>query len=226
MQYEEDKLASRRYGHKPVPIRWDEEYLKRRKLLHQLFKPSEPLEAARLLAFELRRVRKARGISLAEVAAQTLISKRSLEAIESGKLEDLPGGFYLRNYLRSYARHLQFDDSVVQKAFSTTAAVTAEIVPRFSSEPASYSANESFVEAKHRSRLPKFGEYLLYFILSKSERISVIGDLEEEFAVVQLKFGETAARIYFHKQVITSVLPFMVKSGLRFLSRLVTFDWE
>jgi hypothetical protein len=160
------------------------------------------------------------------VAAQTLISKRFLEAIESGKLEELPGGFYLRNYLKSYAKHLQFDDSVVQKAFSTTAAVTSELIPSSSPNPVARFADESFSDAKRYSKLPKCGEYLLYLLLSKSERVSVIGDLEEEFDAVQLKFGLTAAQIYFYKQVITSLAPFMMKSILRSLSRLVTFDWE
>lgn len=55
--------------------------------------------------------------------------------------------------------------------------------------------------------VPPFGEYLLYLFLTRQERITLIGDLTEEFVGVYLKFGETKSRIWYYKQVFTSLWP-------------------
>lgn len=185
-------------------------------------KQAEPPEAARALARELGRQRKARGISLDEVIAKTFINKRFLEAIEAGKLEEVPGGIYLRNYLKLYARYLHFDESVVQKAFSSFPAVTNELSINFPTNASDLSIQEVLPDSTRSAKLPKFGEYLLYLFLSKSERVVVLGDLEEDHQAVKLKFGQAAADILFYKQVFTSLLYFILRSILRVV--LETFD--
>lgn len=60
--------------------------------------------------------------------------------------------------------------------------------------------------------VPKFGEYLLYLFLSKSDREYLIGDLAEEYLEVRSKFGRRAANIWYYKQVITSLWPLSKKA--------------
>ena len=62
----------------------------------------------------LRRTRERQGISLDEVARDTRLSKRYLLALEDESIHELPGGFYNRAYLRTYAAYLGLDsDSLV-----------------------------------------------------------------------------------------------------------------
>jgi len=63
----------------------------------------------------LRQERELRGISLREIADATNISKRFIEAIESDRLEILPGGVFRRAFVRQYASYLGLDaDRVVE----------------------------------------------------------------------------------------------------------------
>lgn len=54
--------------------------------------------------------RQERGISLETIAASTKLSVRHLEAIESGDFNRLPGGIYNTNYIKQYARAIEFDE--------------------------------------------------------------------------------------------------------------------
>ena len=55
--------------------------------------------------------RQQKGISLEAIAASTKLSVRQLEAIEAGDFGRLPGGIYNTNYIRQYARAIDFDES-------------------------------------------------------------------------------------------------------------------
>ena len=55
--------------------------------------------------------RQQKGISLETIAASTKLSVRQLEAIEAGEFGRLPGGIYNTNYIRQYARAIDFDES-------------------------------------------------------------------------------------------------------------------
>ena len=55
--------------------------------------------------------RQKKGISLESIAASTKLSIRLLEAIEAGVFSRLPGGIYNTNYIRQYARAIDFDES-------------------------------------------------------------------------------------------------------------------
>jgi cytoskeletal protein RodZ len=52
-----------------------------------------------------------KGISLQTIAASTKLSVRQLEAIEGGDFKKLPGGIYNTNYIRQYAREIEFDEA-------------------------------------------------------------------------------------------------------------------
>ena len=63
------------------------------------------------LSEELKRERELRGIDLKQIAEETKISIRFLEALESGQIAEIPGEFYRRSYLRAYARYLGLDEN-------------------------------------------------------------------------------------------------------------------
>jgi transcriptional regulator with XRE-family HTH domain len=54
--------------------------------------------------------RQKKGITLETIAASTKLSMRQLEAIESGNFGRLPGGIYNTNYIKQYARAIEFDE--------------------------------------------------------------------------------------------------------------------
>lgn len=58
---------------------------------------------------ELARFREQRGITLEQVAGETKISPRFLEAIEAEEFEKLPGGIFRTSYLRQYAAAIGFE---------------------------------------------------------------------------------------------------------------------
>ncbi|UCC40032.1 MAG: DUF4115 domain-containing protein [Candidatus Aminicenantes bacterium] len=62
------------------------------------------------LGQELRRERELRGISLREIANQTKINIRFLEALESDQLDALPGKFFIRAIIREYAKCIGLEE--------------------------------------------------------------------------------------------------------------------
>jgi hypothetical protein len=61
-------------------------------------------EQFRTLASDLKQARLARSRSLDDIASQTKINRRHLEAIEAGDLTRLPQGPYVKAFIREYAR--------------------------------------------------------------------------------------------------------------------------
>lgn len=61
----------------------------------------------------LSTIRRNRGITLEQIAASTKISMRSLEAIEHGEFDKLPGGIYSTSYIKQYARAIDYDESAL-----------------------------------------------------------------------------------------------------------------
>ncbi len=57
----------------------------------------------------LRSTRERRGLSIDEVARDTRISPRFLEALESEQFEELPAPVYVRGFIRSYAGYLKLE---------------------------------------------------------------------------------------------------------------------
>jgi cytoskeletal protein RodZ len=69
----------------------------------------------------LRRERELRGISLPEIAQATKISVRFLQALESDRLEVLPGGIFRRSFVKAYADYVGLDpDRTVSEFLSTS----------------------------------------------------------------------------------------------------------
>jgi cytoskeleton protein RodZ len=59
----------------------------------------------------LRDWRRRKGIALDAISQSTKLTIRVLEAIECGDFRKLPGGIYNTNYIRQYARAIEFDEA-------------------------------------------------------------------------------------------------------------------
>ena len=59
----------------------------------------------------LATIRRNRGISLEQIAESTKIGVRWLMAIEKGDFAKLPGGVYNTNYIKQYARAIDYDEA-------------------------------------------------------------------------------------------------------------------
>jgi cytoskeletal protein RodZ len=73
-----------------------------------------PMSAA---GAELRAAREAKGLSRRQVAEITKISSRTLEAVERGDYSRLPGGIFMRSFVRAYAAEVGLDPDAAVKAF-------------------------------------------------------------------------------------------------------------
>jgi cytoskeleton protein RodZ len=72
------------------------------------------------LGQQLRRAREARGVSLRDVSEQTRITMRHLEAIEADEYKHLPGGIFNKSFIKSYARHVRFDEQRALDLYART----------------------------------------------------------------------------------------------------------
>ena len=61
----------------------------------------------------LRRERELRGITLEEIATTTKISLKFLKALENDSLETLPGEFFIKGIIRSYAKSIGLEEEYV-----------------------------------------------------------------------------------------------------------------
>ena len=65
------------------------------------------------LGQDLKRERELRGISLKEISSSTKISLRFLQALEEDRLDILPGNFFIKAILRSYAKFIGLEEDYV-----------------------------------------------------------------------------------------------------------------
>src|SRR5262245_52306562 len=82
----------------------------------QVSPPLSQLDAVSGLGELLRRARERRGLTLQQVASETKISKRHLEALERDDLTAGPQGFYRRAAIRAFAQAVRLDPNVALAA--------------------------------------------------------------------------------------------------------------
>jgi cytoskeleton protein RodZ len=87
------------------------------------------------LGQELRRAREARGVSLREISEQTRITMRHLEAIEADDYRNLPGGIFNKSFIKSFARHVKFDENLALELYARTARERGESVDEVATTP-------------------------------------------------------------------------------------------
>ncbi|MBM3284359.1 MAG: helix-turn-helix domain-containing protein [Candidatus Aminicenantes bacterium] len=104
------------------------------------------------LGQELKRERELRGISLQEIADSTRISLKFLQAVEGDQLQIIPGPFFIRAILRSYAKSIGLDENQVLNRYQ---------------ELQSYAEgdSESGVEKSADSRLPRSRRRMFFPLL-------------------------------------------------------------
>ncbi len=69
------------------------------------------------LGQDLKRERELRGISLKEISSSTKISLRFLQALEEDRLDILPGNFFIKAILRTYAKFIGLEEDYVLNKF-------------------------------------------------------------------------------------------------------------
>ncbi|MBD2302412.1 helix-turn-helix domain-containing protein [Nostoc sp. FACHB-87] len=77
-------------------------------------------EKLKEMGAQLWAARQEKSLSLEEMVVITKISRRLLQAIEEGNLEDLPEPVYIQGFIRQYADALGFNGTEFAKAFPVT----------------------------------------------------------------------------------------------------------
>ncbi|MEQ8756190.1 MAG: DUF4115 domain-containing protein [Coleofasciculus sp. G1-WW12-02] len=95
----------------------------------------EQVEKLEVLGARLRQCRLEKSITLEEVAAQTRIQARLLQAIEEGRLDLLPEPVYIQGFLRRFAEALELDGAEFARDFPAGAGVVL-MKPRWQYLPA------------------------------------------------------------------------------------------
>jgi cytoskeletal protein RodZ len=84
----------------------------------------------------LRHARERRGLTLQQIAKETKLPQRHLEALEQGNLTLLPAGFYQRAEIRAYARAVGLDQKdLLAKLDSAMKPAEARDTPRATPQP-------------------------------------------------------------------------------------------
>ena len=78
----------------------------------------------------LREARERRGISLEELARATKIGVATFRALERNQVDHLPGGIFLRGFLKAYARQVELDpEDTVRRYVAQFERLPAAAVP-------------------------------------------------------------------------------------------------
>jgi Helix-turn-helix domain len=101
---------------------------------------------------DLRRARTRREIDLGEVEAATRIRVRYLSAIENEEWDVLPGGFYTRGFIRTYASYLGLDGDRLAEDYRREVEGTSPSPPR--DAPAGGSSRKLAGTGRELRRLP------------------------------------------------------------------------
>ena len=99
---------------------------------------------------KLRAARESKGMSMEQVAKETLLTSRYLKALEADDYDTLPGTTFVRGYLRRYAGvvgasadELVAEFDAIWQARTAAAALVAAEKPHVAHKPAAYSSSAS-----------------------------------------------------------------------------------
>jgi len=104
------------------------------------------------LGQDLKRERELRGISLKEISSSTKISMRFLQALEEDRLDILPGNFFIKAILRSYAKFIGLEEDYVLNRFYETSLELEQ------------SQESKHIKRKTRPGITKNVKKLIYFV--------------------------------------------------------------
>jgi cytoskeletal protein RodZ len=97
----------------------------------------ERAESLALLGAQLRQAREQHGLTLEEVAAETLIQPRMLQAIETGNLQALPEPVYIQGMIRRIADTLGLNGTEFAKSFPVATHTPTMVEPFKMADPVS-----------------------------------------------------------------------------------------
>jgi cytoskeleton protein RodZ len=143
----------------------------------------------------LRQERLRKGLDLTEVASQTRISERFLQALEADDYESLPGNFFARSFVRQYATLLGVWDEELERRLSNTMHVEQKLP---SSGPASSSNSvdlppiASMAAQPRSSSITPFSIALFIMVLIGSSALYVLYQRSREPAIRTATTGERA----------------------------------
>jgi cytoskeletal protein RodZ len=106
------------------------------------------------LGEQLKRAREERNVSLREISESTRITMRHLEAIEADDFKNLPGGIFNKSFVKSYARHIKFDEKRAVELYARTAREHGEPVDEVATSP---QRSRVYTNDPARSPLVTFG---------------------------------------------------------------------
>ena len=69
------------------------------------------------IGMELKRERELRGITLQEIADVTKINIRYLRDLEEDRLDNLPGTFFVKGIIRSFAKYIGLDENTILNSY-------------------------------------------------------------------------------------------------------------
>lgn len=112
-------------------------------------------EAAQMPAVgeRLSAARKARGLSVDEVAAALKLGPRQVAALEAGDWQQLPGNTFIRGFARNYARYLDLDAAVLMAELDAVLKKPADTLKVDNVHPAAMPAHGSSALFHKSSRM-------------------------------------------------------------------------
>ncbi len=69
------------------------------------------------IGIELKRERELRGITLEEISDATKINIRYLRDLEEDRLDNLPGSFFIKGIIRSFAKYIGLDETIILNSY-------------------------------------------------------------------------------------------------------------
>ncbi len=69
------------------------------------------------IGIELKRERELRGITLQEISDVTKINIRHLKDLEEDQLDNLPGSFFIKGIIRSFAKYIGLDENTILNSY-------------------------------------------------------------------------------------------------------------
>lgn len=91
---------------------------------------------------QLREGREALGISLEEISKRTCISIRQLDALETNRLERLPGGLFNISFARQYARELGLNEDEAADRIKEAMGLSTQVQVKMPAGRAGFSMDE------------------------------------------------------------------------------------
>jgi cytoskeletal protein RodZ len=105
----------------------------------------------KILGQALKKEREMRGISLADIAAETRIGTRYLQALEDEDFSVFSGGFYIRYYIKNYLHACGADEAVF---FNTNFNILQSILDKKGDPPPDqYLSKLEYVKFKRRKTI-------------------------------------------------------------------------